>query len=330
LTNIPNALLEALGIESQDIVNISTLGGGVSADIWRVDLPRQSIVIKRACGVLRVKADWQASPKRYQSEVDWHNLVRSLLPDSVPQIIAVAPEHSTFSMPLLDYPLWKTELLNDNIDLSFAEQVAKQLAQVHAMSAGRADIAVQFAHDDLFTALRVEPYFLTAAGKYAVIQDRLRELGTNLLKTKLALMHGDISPKNILIGNGTPVFLDAETACYGDPAFDMAFCLTHLMLKCLLHPDKCTFLTACIQTMLFSYLSGVDWEDSNHLALRITCLLPAIMLARVDGKSPVEYLDFTQQALVRRFCLSSIQSGNVNPDRLIQDWIRYAQKSQSI
>lgn len=320
MMNIPLDLLEALGIASQDIVKIDMLGGGVSADIWRLDLAHETVVVKRARRSLKVEADWQADPKRIQSEIDWHNFVRSFLPESVPEIIAVAPEHHAFSMGLLEYPLWKAELLKGKVKPRFAEQVAQHLVRIHSMSTTRSEIRQQFAHDDLFYALRVEPYFLTTADKHVAIGDTLRELGHNLLVTKLALMQGDISPKNILIGTASPVFLDAETACYGDPAFDMAFCLTHLMLKVLLQPKQLPILMASVRTMFSTYLAGVDWEDTGHLGERITRLLQAIMLARVDGKSPVEYLDSKQQALVRNFCVTSIKTSVSDLERLIHDW----------
>lgn len=320
MMNIPADLLEALGIAGKDVVKIDMLGGGISADIWRVELLHQTVVIKRACSALKVEADWQADPCRIQSEIDWHNFVRSFLPESVPEIISVAPEQHAFSMALLDYPLWKAELLKGNVNLKFAEQVARQLVLIHSMSRARSEIRQQFAHDDLFYALRVEPYFLTTAEKNIEIGDVIRELGNSLLVTKLALMQGDISPKNILIGTTGPVFLDAETACYGDPAFDMAFCLTHLMLKVLLQPKQLPNLMTSVRTMFSTYLEGADWEDTGYLGERITRLLQAIMLARVDGKSPVEYLDSKQQALVRHFCVSVIKEDVSDMDRLTQAW----------
>jgi fructosamine-3-kinase len=298
------------------------LGGGVSADIWRVDLSHETVVVKQARSSFKVEADWQVDPDRVLSEIAWHNFVASFLPDSVPKVIAVAPKYHAFSMAMLDYPLWKAELLKGQIKPEFAQQVAHQLASIHSRSTTRSEVREQFAYDDLFVAQRIEPYFLTTANKNVEIRDPLTEMGNNLLVTKRALMHGDISPKNILIGTAGPIFLDAETTCYGDPAFDMAFCLTHLMLKALLHPENLPLLMASVRIMLSTYLASVDWEDGGQLAKRITKLLQAIMLARVDGKSPVEYLATRQQALVRNFCVISIQDGVAEMDRLIHDWTR--------
>jgi hypothetical protein len=108
--------------------------------------------------------------------------------------------------------------------------------------------------------------------------------------TRRALVHGDVSPKNILLGSDGPVFLDAECAWYGDPAFDLAFCLNHLLLKCLWVPGAREAFLACFRALAEAYLGGVDWEPRPELELRAARLLPGLLLARVDGKSPVEYL----------------------------------------
>ncbi len=110
------------------------------------------------------------------------------------------------------------------------------------------------------------------------------------MQTKHALVHGDVSPKNILNGPRGPVLLDPECAFYGDPAFDLAFCLNHLLLKCLWTPAARHGFMACFTSLKDSYLSLVDWEPMTDIEARTARLLPGLFLARVDGKSPVEYI----------------------------------------
>jgi Ser/Thr protein kinase RdoA (MazF antagonist) len=107
---------------------------------------------------------------------------------------------------------------------------------------------------------------------------------------RISVVHGDVSPKNILVGPHGPVLLDAECAWYGDPAFDLAFCLNHLLLKAVLLPQHASALLPSFEALARSYLQAMRFEPAAALEARTAALLPALALARIDGKSPVEYL----------------------------------------
>lgn len=164
------------------------------------------------------------------------------------------------------------------------------MSLIHAGTAGRDDIAARFATDASFHAIRLEPYLLATARAHPGLAPRLEALATITADTRLALVHGDVSPKNILCGRSGPVLLDAECAWYGDPAFDLAFCLNHLLLKCLWVPRTRERFLGCFNAFADAYLSGVNWEPPAAIEARAAALLPGLLLARVDGKSPVEYL----------------------------------------
>jgi hypothetical protein len=51
----------------------------------------------------------------------------------------------------------------------------------------------------------------------------------------------------------------------------------------------------CFEVLSNSYLQSVDWELPGALEARAARLLPGLLLARVDGKSPVEYVTEEQQ-----------------------------------
>ncbi|MGH7010623.1 MAG: phosphotransferase family protein, partial [Caulobacteraceae bacterium] len=187
------------------------------------------------------------------------------------------------------------------------------LARLHAASAARPELAAVFATDSAFFALRLDAYLLEAGRRNPQVKRRLARLVRTTAATRLALVHGDVSPKNILLGPSGPVFLDAETAWWGDPAFDLAFCLNHLLLKHLAVPSASAALAESFREFARTYLSGVDWEPREALEARAAALLPGLLLARVDGKSPVEYLDAGQQALVRAIALQLLAEA---PDRL--------------
>jgi aminoglycoside phosphotransferase (APT) family kinase protein len=202
--------------------------------------------------------------------------------------------------PLL-FPVWKSRLLAGLAEPSVAEAVGQRLAHIHAATAGNAAIAKEFANDHIFYPIRLEPYLVFTADRHPALADALRVLATVTAETKRALVHGDVSPKNILVGPNGPVFLDAECAWYGDPAFDLAFCLNHMLLKCLARPATAQGYLACFDALATRYLAGIDWEPRADLEERAARLLPGLFLGRIDGKSPVEYVtDEGDRARVRR------------------------------
>lgn len=269
------------------------LHGGVSSDIWRVELPAQTVCVKRALAKLRVKADWYAPTERNNHEWKWFKFIHQNFPEIVPRPIAHDNELQMLAMEFLapeDFKVWKTELLNGETDAEFAGKVGEYLGKIHAKSAFDEKIAETFATDELFYALRIEPYLLATAEKHADVAPQIREIAQKTLSAKIALVHGDVSPKNILIGRENPIFLDAETAWFGDPAFDLAFCLNHFLLKKAFLPQFAEGFEKCFKSFAESYLSQVKWERREEIEARTTRLLPILHLARIDGKSPVEYI----------------------------------------
>jgi tRNA A-37 threonylcarbamoyl transferase component Bud32 len=304
------AFLEESGLGGEDAA-WQALAGGVSSEIWRVDLPDRTICIKRALPKLRVEAEWRAPVQRNASEWAWFETAGAILPGAAPPLLAHDPARGVFAMAFLpptEYPLWKAELLAGRVDVAFAGAVGDALGRIHRATAGDAVIAARFRTDETFHALRLEPYLLATGEKHAHLKTRFLALAARTGSVHAALVHGDISPKNILMGPHGPVFLDAETAWYGDPAFDLAFCLNHLVLKALVRPREAGLLEASFAALREAYLAHVRWEAPADLEARAACLLPALMLARVDGKSPVEYLDAPLQAVVRTFAMPRVET----------------------
>ena len=278
------------------------LTGGVSSDLWRVELPGRSLCVKRALARLNVAADWQAPISRNAAEWAWLRYAAQHIPDSVPTVLAHDPVAGLFAMSYLPperYPVWKTQLMAGQVDPNVADSVGRTLGRVHTVSAGDAAVAREFATDENFEALRIEPYLRATAHAHPDLADELDQLARRTAGTHLALVHGDVSPKNILVGPAGPVLLDAECAWYGDPAFDLAFCLNHLLLKCLPVRKGRLALRESAQRLARAYLAEVAWEAVADLEYRVASLLPALLLARVDGKSPVEYLTAEDRNLVR-------------------------------
>ena len=288
------AAIEGLGLlNSHETARVSALEGGVSSDISLVECSSGRFCVKRALPKLKVAADWRAPVERNHAEAEWFRVVAGIAPQAVPRLLAEDREVGLFAMEYLppDHnPVWKAQLRDGAIDPIFAAAVGRSLASIHAATANRADLAERFSNDHVFYPIRLEAYLVAAAEKHPDCAHALRHLVETTLAHKVVLVHGDVSPKNILVRAAGPVFLDAECAVYGDPAFDLAFCLNHLLLKGLWRPQWRDRYLECFSALQESYLEHVVWEPTAALEARTAHLLPGLFLARVDGKSPVEYL----------------------------------------
>lgn len=294
------------------------LSGGVSSDIWHVVLPDgRDVCIKRALAKLKVSADWRAPIVRNRYEARWLARAREAAPDSVPALLGQDEASGTLAMAWLppeQHPLWKNQLRDGKVDAAFAGEVGRRIARIHAYAAGQPEMAADFPTDSLFHAIRLEPYLIATARAHADLAPALLGLAARTAATKLTLVHGDVSPKNILVGPEGPIFIDAECAWWGDPAFDLAFCLNHLLLKCLWAPAAAADLLYSFEVLATAYLAGVTWEAPATIEARAASLLPGLFLARVDGKSPVEYLTREEEKdRVRRVARALLASP---PDRL--------------
>jgi aminoglycoside phosphotransferase (APT) family kinase protein len=272
---------------------IIALEGGVSSDIRLVEVDGARFCVKRALPRLKVAQLWEAPIARNGHEWAWFEVAGAICPESVPRLIARDAEAGLFVMAYLEparYPLWKAQLRHGIAEPATAAAVGERLARIHTATADRADVAARFATDGGFHAIRLEPYLLAAARIHPDRAAALTELVETTATTRRVLVHGDVSPKNILVGPDGPVFLDAECAWFGDPAFDLAFCLNHLLLKCLWNRAAVPGFLACFASLAETYLERAAWEARAGLERRAARLLPGLLLARIDGKSPVEYI----------------------------------------
>ena len=281
MINPPEEILAALQncglLAAGDRVAAEPLTGGVSSDIWRVELPGGPVCVKRALAKLKVAADWRAPVARNAYEVAWMQVAGALAPEAVPRVLGHDPRSGAFAMEYLDparFPLWKEELRQGRVEIAMAREVGERLVRIHAGAARDPSVPARFPTDAIFHAIRLEPYLEAAARAHADLAPQLMALVRTTAESKRTLVHGDVSPKNILIGPQGPVFLDAECAWYGDPAFDLAFCLNHLLLKCLWAPAASDRLLVAFDAMVERYAAGIDWEPGADLLARAGRLLP--------------------------------------------------------
>ncbi len=260
------------------------LAGGVSSDLWKVDLPGRTVCVKGALAQLKVAQEWLAPVSRNRVEYTWLQFAAAVTPGQVPRVLGYDGEAGLFAM------------------------------EFHP------DSAVRFATDDNFDALRIDPYLRVTARAHPDLREQFDALASTTAGTHLAVVHGDVSPKNVLLGPNGPVLLDAECAWFGDPAFDVAFCLNHLLLKAVKLPSHATELRSAAQALVDGHARHLGWEPPDTFGRRVAALLPALALARVDGTSPVEYLDTAQRQLVRTIGRTLLQKPAPTVAEVLDHW----------
>ncbi|OFZ72892.1 MAG: hypothetical protein A2W04_04245 [Betaproteobacteria bacterium RBG_16_64_9] len=287
----PTEFIEALEkmslLAPGDRARITPVGNGGSSEIYRVTLGWGTVCLKRALPKIKFTGDGTLPLERSSFEYEWLKLVRAIVGDAVPDVLGKQP--GLFAMEYLDpdrHTSWAGLLEKGDINPSTAAEIGRMLGRIHAATANNFAVAQRFATDRIFHAARVEPLLLATAEAQPLVAARLRQLAMNTEKSKLALVHGDFSPNNFLIGPKGPVLLDAECAWYGDPAFDVALCLSHLLVACVLHPQWRDDYLTCYTAFCAAYTQRVTWEMPEQTDERAALLLPALVLAHARGRVP--------------------------------------------
>lgn len=264
--------------------------GGVASDLRAVEGPDGPVVIKRALHRLRVEADWLSDPARSLVEAAALTTIAELIGTShVPRVLWTAPARNEFAMELIPSRLrnWKKDLIDGIVDLETAATAGRLLGRMHAASSRRRDLAQRFANQRFFRELRIVPYLQRIAERNPDLAPAIDHAAAALLERREALVHGDFSPKNILAKGVELVFLDCEVAHWGDPRFDLAFILHHLLLKADRKGASRAALLEAARRVIEGYRSTGPAIIDGDLSRLVGCLT----LARLEGDSPVDYLD---------------------------------------
>jgi tRNA A-37 threonylcarbamoyl transferase component Bud32 len=291
-TSIGPYLLARGLVSARAVVTATSMGGGISNAVLLVETDLgDRFVVKQARDRLAVSADWRIDRRRAINEAHCLRYLEEILPDgSVPRVLFTDEAECLIGMTVAPAGgvIWKQQLLGGRVSRLTARRVGRLLAMIHAASADDPRVPREFDNHDLLEQGRVDPYHRTAAAAHPRLAAAIGAEIERLEKTRRALVLGDVSPKNVFVYPDRVLFFDVEIADWGDPAFDVAFCLTHLVLKTLLLRQHRESLPGAAAELWRSYRAGVPaWPDYDaDVIAELGCLL----LARVDGKSPVEYL----------------------------------------
>lgn len=299
------------------IIDARPLTGGVSSEIWLIISDRDRLVVKRALAVLKTHDRWEAPVERSQAEAAWLRLANTIAAGSVPRLHGVDTPTGALVLEYLDlghFTVWKQHLLSGRIDPGTARSVGALLRRLHDSSV-LSQHRSEFDHPELIHALRLEPYLVRTADRHPDLADHLNRLAHEFHSAASTVVHGDVSPKNLLVTTDRVVLLDAECATWGDRGFDIAFCLTHLCAKAAHLPHLRPQLWEAADALRAGY-GPVDPTTSE----RTGRWLAAILLARIDGASPLEYLDDDTRSQIRACARRAIREPAPSVDHAVERW----------
>ena len=301
-----------------DELRIFELGGGVSNTVLLVETSTgERLVVKQALGKLRVEQDWFCTPERIWRECAAIRRMGQLGPQgTVPEILFEDRQQHIFAMtaaPVAAVP-WKQELLDGTVRLDTAEQVGRLLGVWIRASHETADLRESFADLTVMDALRLDPYYRSTAARHPDLAGHFHARIHDCCTRRTSLVHGDFSPKNLLVSPGL-MAIDFEVVHWGDPSFDAGFLLNHLALKSVHRPEYAHAYLKAAESFRVACVAETP-RDFSWLFQGALEHLGCLMLARIDGKSPVEYLRTTdKREAVRRAARRLI----LNPSRTVEE-----------
>jgi 5-methylthioribose kinase len=309
-------------LASRDIalkpVRITELGGGVSNTVLLIETNGRRFVLKQALGKLRVQDDWFSDRERIFRESAAMRWLAPYLPSgSVPEILFEDRENYLFAMSAAsdESRTWKSLLMAGQAAPRVAESVGEMLATIVNRSWRNPEAQRVFGDQTVFDQLRIDPYYRTTASRHPDLRLHFERLISKMSCRRVSLVHGDWSPKNFLVSGGAVMAIDFEVTHYGDPAFDSAFLLNHLLLKSFYKPEWSADFAVAAQTFWRAYRSGLP-PDCHWIEAATLNHLGCLLLARIDGKSPAEYItDSPLRERVRAFARHLI----VQPPAFVTD-----------
>lgn len=298
-------------IQKNDNPQVEVLTGGVSNVVIAITTANQKLVLKQALAELAVSEKWEADQRRAIVEANAIELFNKLTPNQVPKLIFLDPDR--FILVLERVPVgstvWKSDLLAGVINPDIGLKLGATLASWHNYGEKSAEAKIKFMEDSLFEQLRIDPFYRFVATKNPQIEVPIRKLINELEGDKTTVVHGDFSPKNIMVATNDDIYiLDFEVTHVGNPVFDLAFLTAHLLCKFFRTDDRLH--AKLLANTAISFMK--EYQTLRRISPSVTRHAALIALARVEGKSPVNYLSTDAQQKLQVFTKDVLASSE-NP-----------------
>ena len=297
------------------------LAGGVSNRTVHVQRQNgEAWVLKQALAKLRVQVDWFSAPERIHREAAGLRWLGQIIPGQVPQFVFADEKQHILGMSAVPQPHqnWKSALLDGRASVEKARDFGHLLASIHIAIDRIPALKDEFADRRFFEELRLEPYYSYSASQVPQARAFLEQLIQDTRNRRLALVHGDYSPKNVLISQGKLILLDFEVIHFGDPAFDIGFSFAHFLAKAYYLPEARNAFLQMARAYWMSYCQSLTPQMRANVVDQAARHTLACVLARMAGRSPLEYLDQRQRNTLQRIALELIEQEVADMETLLE------------
>jgi 5-methylthioribose kinase len=280
----------------------TSLSGGVSNVVFRVETPGRDLIIKQSRPQLRTRDAWFSDLERVYREQQVIETLHPLLPEYVPHVLFADRDNYAFAMSAAPTgaQVWKALLLAGDVDIGLGTQTGSLLGRMHQATAEQPALVEPFGDHTVFVQLRVDPFYRRVQERRPEVAAAVERLVEQMLTIREGLCHGDYTPKNLLVCGSSLTLVDYETAHQGDPTMDLGLCLCHLVLKAIHGPDARHSYFELTRAFWRGYSAAVRFRPIAELQRRGIAHGGACLLARVDGTSPVDYLSGPARMIARR------------------------------
>ena len=316
-----NYLMETGLVSENDDFDFQYLEGGVSCVVALVKAQGNYFIVKQALRKLNVKEDWTCDPGRMAVEMKSNEVYYRLVPDNAPKVVSYDEKNNIFIREAAPEScrMWKSDLMGGMLDFKVASSVIKTLVTVHNRCAGDEQIAKDFSDKEMFYKLRIDAYFEFSLKSNPTLTQYAKPIIDELMNSGITLVHGDYSPKNVMLDEKKVFITDYEVSHYGHPCFDIGFLSNHLILKSIHMREFGGAFLSMLQYVLDIYFDEMNFMPKDELETSFVRVLPLLMIARVDGKSPVEYIvDPNVKEFVRKAAYAIVDEKITNRESLLK------------
>ena len=302
-------LLDKKIVNKEDGYSFKYCKGGVSGTVAFVFAGDKELIVKQALAQLKTKETWLCDPNRMNVEQAGNDVYNKIVPDSAPEVYFYDDENYIYGREAApeSCTMWKSDLLSGLYDFQVAEKAIDALSKVHNGCAYKDEIEKVLGDKTIFYDLRISPYIEFTVSKHPQLREYADSVNEYLMGPGITLVHGDYSPKNIMVNGRDISILDYEVSHYGHPSFDLAFFSNHFLLKSVKNKQWKDTTLNMLDIMLGRYFSEVKFMDAAEFEKCFVRLLALLFLARVDGKSPAEYItEDEDKALIRKIAFRMI------------------------